>query len=208
MIHEGKTCMIITGGKYSPIRQTETTEYVIACDKGYEYALQEGIEPDLIMGDFDSCSEIIKGQVERYPSEKDDTDTMLAIKRALELGYRRIELCCALGGRIDHMYANIQSLVYAAKRGAIAYMEDEENYICAMGVGKIELPKRDGWSVSIFAATDVCGGITTTGLKYALKEGSLINSFPLGVSNEWESELATIEVKEGILLLVLADKGV
>lgn len=214
---KGKLCVIISGGQYSPIELPEAAEYVIACDKGYEYALRDRIKPDLVIGDFDSCNDEIRAQMEndksdliweRYPSEKDDTDTMLAVKRAIELGYQQIGIYCGFGGRMDHFYANIQSMVYAAKQGVACYMENRENYIYVQGPGRVELPRREGWSVSMFAATEVCSGITTTGVKYALKDGELTNSFPLGVSNEWDGELATVEVKAGVLLIMLADKGV
>lgn len=211
----GKNCVIISGGVFSTIGTITQEDYVIVCDKGYDYARIAGVEPNLIIGDFDSCSETTRQQlesidvsakVERYPSEKDDTDTMLAIKRALELGCQRIRIYCGLGGRLDHFYANLQALVYAAKRGVLCTVEDDDNCIYAMGKGSLTLPKRDGWSISLFAATDVCQGITTRGLKYALEYGELVNSFPLGMSNEWAEEMATIELSEGILLVILSKK--
>ncbi len=210
-------CVIISGGQYSPIK-TGNAGYIIACDKGFEYAVHERIKPDFVIGDFDSCDENTKKLlteleekeaqliIERYPSEKDDTDTMLAIKKALELGYQRIKIYCGLGGRLDHLYANMQSLVYGAKWGAVCSMEDADNVIYALGTGRLELPKRKGWSVSLFAVTDVCRGITTDGLKYPLRDGELVNSFPLGMSNEWIEESATVELKEGIMLVMLSRK--
>lgn len=214
MKSDEKTCVIISGGYYSPIGRMDDADYVIACDKGFDYAVREGITPHLIIGDFDSCSDEVRGlieqelkaQVERYPSEKDDTDTMLGIKRALERGCHRIRICCGLGGRMDHLYANMQALVYAAKRGVLCSVEDETNCIYAMGAGCIELPRREGWSVSLFAATDCCKGITTNGLKYPLDNGTLMNDFPLGMSNEWVADYAMVELKEGILLVMLSKK--
>ncbi|MBQ7944451.1 MAG: thiamine diphosphokinase [Lachnospiraceae bacterium] len=219
---KGDICVIISGGQYTPIIEKIKEDYVIAsyviaCDKGFDYATRAGITPNLVIGDFDSCKEATREllinieekkefTIERYPSEKDDTDTMLAIKRALALGYRRICIYCGLGGRVDHLYANMQSLVYAAGQGVICSMEDEENCIYALGKGVLELPRREGWSVSLFAVTDVCRGITTKGLKYPLENGELVNSFPLGMSNEWIEEQATVELKEGIMLVMLSKK--
>ena len=75
-----KTCIIISGGDYSPIGPVRSGDFVIACDKGYEYARREGIVPQLIMGDFDSYGGALPESVpvERFKKEKDDTDTMLA----------------------------------------------------------------------------------------------------------------------------------
>ena len=77
--------LIISGGDYSPIPDL-SCDYVIACDRGYLHAEKMGIRPDLILGDFDSAP-VPDGkiQVEQYPVRKDDTDTMLAVKKALSL---------------------------------------------------------------------------------------------------------------------------
>ena len=93
-------CAIISGGEYSPMDDIKAAEYIIACDRGYSYAKRSGIVPDLLLGDFDSYTgKLPEGAaVERLPREKDDTDTMHAVRRALELGFTRISLYCALGG--------------------------------------------------------------------------------------------------------------
>ena len=102
-------CAIISGGEYSPMDDIKAAEYIIACDRGYSYAKRSGIVPDLLLGDFDSYTgKLPEGAaVERLPREKDDTDTMHAVRRALELGFTRISLYCALGGRLDHTLANL-----------------------------------------------------------------------------------------------------
>ena len=88
-------CAIISGGEYSPMDDIKAAEYIIACDRGYSYAKRSGIVPDLLLGDFDSYTgKLPEGAaVERLPREKDDTDTMHAIRRALELGFTRAARC-------------------------------------------------------------------------------------------------------------------
>ena len=111
------TALIISGGDYFPIPDL-SCDYVIACDLGYLHAEKMGIRPDLILGDFDSAP-VPDGKipVEQHPVRKDDTDTMLAVKKALSLGYADLVMACAFGGRLDHAYANIQAGAYAAEQG-------------------------------------------------------------------------------------------
>ena len=70
-----KNCLIIAGGEYAPVNKTEY-DYVIACDKGYKYALDMDIVPDLVIGDFDSLDINVKKDtpVIKLPKIKDDTD--------------------------------------------------------------------------------------------------------------------------------------
>ena len=109
--------LIISGGDYSPLPDA-VFDRVIACDRGYLHARRMGIQPDLIIGDFDSAP-VPEGEVpvERFSSRKDDTDTMLAVKKALSMGSGEILIACAFGGRLDHTVANIQSGAFIAGQG-------------------------------------------------------------------------------------------
>lgn len=197
--------MIISGGEFSPIEDYTDSDYVIACDKGYEYAMDCGIKPDLALGDFDSY----RGKVEncvvhRCKPEKDDTDTMLAIKEALKMGYKRLSLRCALGGRVDHLIANIQSIAYAAKHGAVMDITDSNNILFNLNAGSLVLPRREGFSLSVFALSDSCTGVWLKGLKYPLNDAEINSFFPIGISNEWAEDEAEISLKEGIMLIVMS----
>ena len=93
-------CVIITGGNEEPIGGVSGA-FVIGCDKGCLYAQKQGIVPDLCVGDFDSYGGPLPEGVKtvRLPSEKDDTDTGYAVKYALGLGFKKITVRCAVGGR-------------------------------------------------------------------------------------------------------------
>ena len=90
-----KRCLIIAGGDYAPI-EPDGGDFILACDKGYAWCVREGIVPDLILGDFDSYGgKLPEGvPVLRFPIEKDDTDTMLAVRWASEQGFKAVRLCC------------------------------------------------------------------------------------------------------------------
>ena len=204
-----KRCVIISGGEYAPIEGLSPADFVIACDKGYTYARRYGIIPDLVISDFDSYSgEIETGiPVNQFQSEKDDTDTMIAIRYAVEQGYGEVLLCCALGGRLDHTLANLQALIFAQERGLRAGIEAEDARVVTLQNGSLRLPRRDGWSLSVFAATDRCTGVSISGTKYPLRDAVVTNSFPIGVSNEWAADNAEISVTDGILLIVQSKLG-
>ena len=97
-------------------------DLVIAADGGYAHL--HGIQADLVVGDFDSLGFIPAGEsVVRHPAEKDDTDTMLAVKTGLERGETEFHIYGGMGGRrTDHTVANFQALLYLARRGARGWL--------------------------------------------------------------------------------------
>lgn len=187
-------------------QQIREDDFIIAADRGYAHCKQMELKPQLLLGDFDSYDGSIDGDcpVLTYPVEKDDTDTMLAIKVALEKGFDELLLVGMCGGRLDHTLANIQSVVYASLHGAKAAIVDEDVYITAVcGGQELSVPYREGFVLSVFAHTDVCKGVTLRNLYYPLEDGELQNTFPLGVSNHFLPEKdAVISLKEGIAVVI------
>ena len=199
-----KTCLIITGGEDSGnIAAEHCPDMVIACDSGYHYAEAYGIVPDLIIGDFDSaeypkCTEI---PVLRYPSEKDDTDTMLAARYAVQCGCTKVQILCGLGGRLDHAIANIQCAAFIASQGGTAEIYGKNDIITVFS-GSRDFPQRKGWSLSVFSLTDRSEGVSIKGTAYEATDVELTSSFPIGVSNRCDSENAHISAKTGMLMVI------
>ena len=123
-----KRCLILTGGKLSlafagSFLKEHKFEKVVAVDGGLEAAKELDIIPDVIVGDFDTVHPEILAYYRKmehivwevHQPEKDDTDTELAIKRALAMNCSHITLLGATGGRLDHMIGNIH-LLLPAKR--------------------------------------------------------------------------------------------
>ena len=137
-----RRCVIFGGGELKDIRFTQSLlredDYIVCADRGYAYCAAMGRKPDLILGDFDSYNgKLPPGcEVLRYPSEKDDTDTMLAVKEAIRREFADILMLGMLGGRLDHTLANIQTIVYAEQHGASAGMVEEECRITPLGGGQ------------------------------------------------------------------------
>lgn len=203
------TCLIVSGGELCPIpEELKGAAFVIACDRGWTYAGRLGLAPDLIVGDFDSAPPpAADAAVKRFPSRKDDTDTMLAAKEALARGYTDVAVCCAFGGRLDHTLANLQTAAYLAAHGARARLFGTDTEALVFAAGKARVSRRAGWSLSVFALSDACEGVTIRGTKYECENETLRCSFPLGVSNVWAAEEAEISAQSGTLLILMSRLG-
>ena len=198
-------CAIVSGGQFSELNSIENADFIIACDKGYEYLLRSNLSPDLFIGDFDSYLGDVPENIARIvlPKQKDDTDTMVSIKYAVSHGFKKIFMYCALGGRLDHTIANIQASIWAAKRIEYVKFLSEEEDIYVISNSKIKIPKKDGYSLSVFSASDVCKNVNIKNTKYVLNNAVIDNSFPIGISNEWIGD-AEISVGSGVLLIILS----
>lgn len=176
---------------------------IIAADGGLRYLKEQNIEPDLIVGDFDSLGHVPTGEnILLHPVEKDDTDTMLAVKLGLERGCRTFILYGCAGGRPDHTYANYQTLLYLARRGARGYLVGEGWGCCAIENGSLAFPPTLSGTISVFCPDGEARGVTLRGLYYTLENGTLTSGFPLGVSNHFTGERAVVSVQEGSLLVM------
>lgn len=177
---------------------------VLCADGGWRLARAMGVSPDLVIGDFDSSNEPGDLAVCRVPAEKDDSDTMLCLKRGLSMGFDDFRIVGGFGGRIDHTLANLQALHYAAKRGVRIEMRDGLRWAAAVANGRLRVPAdvlgEGPVKLSVFALTDVCRGVTLRGTKYPLEDAALTSAFPLGLSNEFAADEAEISVKDGALL--------
>lgn len=204
-------CVIFAGGEIKDLSFIDIHEisenFVICADSGYKYAEKLGIIPDMIMGDFDSYMGELPENIEIYRSipEKDDTDTMLAVKTALSRGFTEIILYGALGKRFDHAFANIQTLLYAYENGCTMKIVDSDNEIMIQGAGGKYYKKRNGWYFSIFAVTDTAVIGEYNGVKYPLENYVLKSSFPIGVSNEITADIAFLRIDSGIVLVIRSE---
>ena len=137
-----------------------------------------------------------------FPVRKDDTDTMLAARHALEKGYRDITVCCALGGRFDHTLANLQTAAFIVSRGGRCRLLGRDTELIAFTRGTVRLPRRKGYKLGVFSLSDRCENVTLRGTDYECENIVLSSAFPLGACNAWAADTAEISVGNGILLAV------
>lgn len=197
-------CYIV--GAVDPGRLCLTTRrpaLVIAADGGLTYLRRQGIEPDWIVGDFDSLGHVPQGErVLRHPVEKDDTDMLLAVRTGMEAGCRDFVLYGGLGGRMDHTYANLQTLLWIARRGGRGYLVGEGTLCTVIDSGSIDFPTTCRGTISVFCPDGEATGVTLRGLRYPLTDAALRSDFPLGVSNSFLGEAASVSVTGGRLLVM------
>jgi len=176
---------------------------VIAADGGLAHLERRGLRADLIVGDFDSLGRVPEGaNVIRHPVEKDDTDMMLAVKAGLARGCRRFLLYGGLGGRLDHAYANLQTLVWLAGHGAQGWLLGDGLAVSAVRNGRLEFDAAHQGTISVFCPDGEARGVDLTGLHYPLRDAVLTSGFPLGVSNRFTGQPAAVSVREGTLLVM------
>ena len=208
-----KRCVVVAAGQildYQRVRSfLQEDDFFIFCDGGLVHADGLGVKPGLIVGDFDSCdSELLKKwngccEVVRLPREKDDTDTLFAVKLALERGFDDFLLLGAMGGRFDHSLGNVSILLYLDGLGKKAILIDD--YSQMQIVGKEPFCIED--SCSYFSVLTVAGnvsGVTIKNAKYPLENASLTCDFQLGVSNEvLPGKVAEVSVEQGRVLVLV-----
>ena len=201
---EHGVCYIIGAGEDCGLDFVPRAEdLLIAADQGYARAKQAGLQPDLIVGDFDSLGCVPEEMnVVVLPTVKDVTDTWAAVELGKARGYRSFRLYGCTGGRVDHTLANLQTLAALAKEGMTGVLVDRTQILTALSCGTMEFgPEKTGF-LSVFSYSERCCGVTLRGLKYELENAELTSFFPLGVSNEFVGKQACVTIGEGVAILV------
>lgn len=189
-------------------KEFDPKHYVVICaDAGYETALQYKIQPDLIVGDFDSAKEPPQETVKcvTLPVEKDVTDTMYAAMKGFALGLRSFLLLGCIGGeRFDHTLANLEVLQYIRDHGGHGIMADDHAKIFLLHDEKLKITSMVGAGVSVFPYNGSSCTVSYYGLKYPLFRTELAcGGLPMGVSNEVTGDPAEIRVHNGTALVVV-----
>lgn len=191
------------GPFYGLVTSPQPGDRILAADGGYLHCVKAGLQPDLLLGDFDSLGQPPEDlPVETYPVEKDDPDSMLAVRTGLGLGGKVFHLYGATGGRMDHTIANLQILGYLAQQGARGYLYDEHYVFTAIASGgTLSLPARESGIFSVFCLGEPARGVTIRGGYYPLDHGDLSPTVPLGLSNHFQGQPVEITVEDGCLLI-------
>lgn len=222
------TCYVVGAGDFTPRGFAPGPgDLVVAADGGYRALYSLGYTPDLLLGDFDSLGDLplpADLPVLRFPVRKDDTDTGLALRHGLDLGFRDFALYGCAGGRVDHLLANFQSMARVSRLGATVRLAAPDYDAWSLTgpapdapapapggpapdalapAAVLILPPRPGGTlVSVFCHGDRAEGVTLTGLAYPLSDAVLTGDFPLGVSNRrLDGQPATVAVRRGTLLI-------
>ena len=200
-------CIIVGGAdinNYDFIRESlQSDDYVIFCDSGLKHLSALQVKPSLIVGDFDSHENPhLDTETIVLPCEKDDTDTVYAMKEAIKRGFDTFLLIGVVGGRLDHTLGNISMLLYLDSHGCKGTIIDDysEMEIISSAPAYIE----DKYEFfSLLNITGCAKGITIQNAKYPLDDGEITCEYQYGVSNEvFPGKTAIVSVREGKLLLI------
>ena len=200
-------CVIVGGAgiqEYQRIRDSlRRDDWFVYCDGGLKHVQELSRKPDLIVGDFDS-HEKPETDTETIvlPCEKDDTDTVYAVKEAVKRGFREFLLIGVVGERFDHTFGNISLLLYLDSLGIPACILDDYSEMRIISRETAEVKGDCSW-FSLLNISGTAKGITIRGAKYPLTDSEITSEYQYGISNEvLPGETARISVREGRLLLV------
>lgn len=198
-------CYIIGAGDCEKLDfRKQKGDFVICADGGLAFAQKFNVEPDIIVGDFDSYGLVPKGEdVIVLPREKDKTDTHFALDLGIQHGFKEFKLYGMLGGRIDHSFANIQLLSYALSCGVKAMLVGDKYDVLALQNSEISFSGKEGKYVSVFSYSKKSLGIYIKGLKYEVDNFILTYDNPMGVSNEFTNKDAYIKVQNGTIIIMI-----
>ena len=204
------TAWIITGGIIHPDNIPERPDkdaLVVAADSGLKNAELLGVEVSAVVGDYDSLGhspDVPTGvEVVTVPTEKDVTDTQLAVEYALRKGATEITLIGGLGGRLDHALANLSVLEDLLSHGVRATVADGQSRARLLHNDSTILPRSGYRYLSLLSLEPVSKGVEIEGVKYPLKGAKLHRTLGgLGVSNEITGNCCFISVRKGTLLIV------
>ena len=204
-------CVIITSyieGDLKDLIGDFGPDFIMCADGGFDYAAAAGIKPDMLIGDFDSIKNPRDPEIETlvFPSEKDDTDTGICLQTALDRGYKDILIIGGLGGRLDHTMSNIQLITGKSSQADRIRIKDKYNSCAVLNNSSMKFSAAESKYISIFSMSESSTGVTTSGLKYPLKDAELTFGSTLGTSNEFITSEAEIAVKSGILLIILSQE--
>lgn len=206
--------LIITGGFIEEAFLRELTmqgaySMIIAADHGLMMADRLNLPLDYIVGDFDSVPEDILRRyrealvpIKSYPTEKDMTDTQIALELALKYKPEAIDLVGATGSRLDHTLANLHLLMLPLQHKVDAFLLDRHNRI-SLKQESFTLSRvgQYGDYVSLLPFTGEVRGVSLIGFKYPLEKVIMNPGSSLGISNELIAEEGRVELQEGILIV-------
>lgn len=207
-----KRAVLFFNGNYSDVKQAKSyltkDDFIICADGAAEFALQLNIVPNVILGDFDSLPKLAQQKLRtnqskwiRFPREKDETDSELAVKYALKQHYKNLLIFGLFGSRLDHLLTNIFALENLTVKGIQA--------ICVEGKQELQVINRSlallgkiGDLISLIPLKGDAKQVTTKGLKYPLRNEDLLFGYSRGISNVFTTKTVEISLQTGSLLVI------
>ena len=193
--------MLLNG---QPPKQVEMPKdcFVICCDGAYNWAKEQKIAIDLLVGDFDSLGYVPDDcKTIKYPVEKNETDGEIALTLFKDKGCNKVFVYGAFGKRTDHFLGNLALLGMGKEKGIdVVLMGDEEKISLGSGFVKF-IPQKKG-TISLVPYGDSVHIINSKGLEYPLDDLVLKRCDTRGISNLSFADEVEFFVKEGQVLIL------
>ena len=182
----------------------EQADYIICADGGMRRAQVCVIQPDLVVGDFDSGTyPDFDVEVIQLKPEKDDTDLLSCTREALRRGADQITYVCASGGRIDHFLSNLSQLEFLYENGCKGVFMDNRNRVTFHGGGTLTYSADPAYKyVGIIPLDGKLTGLTLRGTKYVVTNAEVSRFEPYTTSNEPVEPKYSITIGSGRALVI------
>ena len=203
---ENRRAVVIAGGEiisYERVRSfLKPEDYYIFCDSGLFHKEGLNVEPDLIIGDFDSHEKVDTGsEIITLPEMKDDTDSLSGVKLALKRGFKDFLLLGMTGRRMDHTLCNLYLLSYIKSHHGRSLIVDDWSEMEV--VEKEEVFISDSYAYfSLIAWKGKCEGVNIENALYPLSSAVIEPEYQYGISNEPLKGGSRVWVEKGSLLLI------
>jgi thiamine pyrophosphokinase len=191
--------------KYSSILPEDL---IIAVDGGFKRCLKLNLEPRVIIGDFDSLpAELIEKipadcQKISHPSDKNETDTQLAVDYCIREGIRHVTICNSLEGRFDHSLALVQNLMQAHLAGVKAELVSASQIVFILDYASVfSFPENT--LISLISLSEISEFNSSRGLKFPLDNLTLYNWQSRGISNVATHSVQKVNLASGLVLAVV-----
>lgn len=185
------------------------SQLIIGVDGGCKYLLERNIIPNYIVGDFDSSNQEdisfleSKGAIKyQYDSEKDFTDSEIAVELAIKNNIDEIIFLGGTGSRLDHTFANIGLMLKAKNKGVNLIIVDKNNKAYIVNKGCVFKRDENYNYISFLAYKEEVLNLNIRGAKYELVDFNLKVGEGRTVSNEFLDDEISINFSGGILLVI------
>jgi thiamine pyrophosphokinase len=205
--------VVVASGALAPGDEAwlDGADAVIAADGGAATLEGLGRRPDRLVGDLDSADAALVERlaaagvpIDRHPTDKEASDTELAVRAAVAGGATRVDLLGATGGaRLDHELANLLLLADPDLAGVeVRAIVGSSTVRAVRGARALALEGRVGDLVTLLPIGGDASEVTTIGLRWPLEGATLRMGGSRGLSNVVVEPGASVRLSDGVLLVV------
>ena len=185
--------------------RSEEAELTVAVDGGWLVHRSAELEPDVILGDFDSCGEL--SEIEKiFPrsalhhlSDQNHTDFEKALDWIKQMGQpKKLVILGGLGKRMDHTLSNLIIAGRVDSKIEVIF-DDVHEYVSRITPETpLNVRGRSGANLSILPLGE-CEGVQSSGLEWELENLSFSWDRMISQSNRCATDEVKVSCQSGVL---------